>query len=99
MGTVTRRAVEPTWMTAANAKLGRIGSELKSLIRAPKGYAIVGADVDSEELWICSVLGDAQLKIHGATPLGFMTLQGTKGKRTDMHTKSGDMLGISVRCF
>ena len=44
----------------------RIGSELKSLVRAPPGYFLVGADVDSQELWIASILGDAQFaKVHG----------------------------------
>lgn len=37
MGTVTRRAVEPTWLTASNAKRNRIGSELKAMVKAPKG--------------------------------------------------------------
>ncbi|KAJ3343288.1 DNA-directed DNA polymerase gamma mip1 [Entophlyctis luteolus] len=95
MGTVTRRAVESTWLTAANAKKNRIGSELKTLVRAPQGYSFVGADVDSEELWICSLFGDAQFGIHGATPLGFMTLQGTKAKGTDLHTVTGNIVGIS----
>ncbi|KAJ3015810.1 UNVERIFIED_CONTAM: DNA-directed DNA polymerase gamma mip1 [Siphonaria sp. JEL0065] len=95
MGTVTRRAVESTWLTASNAKKTRIGSELKTLIRAPAGYSIVGADVDSEELWICSLLGDAQFGIHGGTPIGFMTLQGTKSKGTDLHTVTGNIAGIS----
>ena len=53
MGTVTRRAIEKTWLTASNAKPNRIGSELKAMVRAPPGWCIVGADVDSEELWIC----------------------------------------------
>ncbi|KAJ3103934.1 DNA-directed DNA polymerase gamma mip1 [Phlyctochytrium planicorne] len=95
IGTVTRRAVESTWLTASNAKSNRIGSELKSLIEAPKEYLIVGADVDSEELWICSLIGDAQFGIHGATPLGFMTLQGNKKNRTDLHSVTGDIIGIS----
>ncbi|KAJ3172746.1 DNA-directed DNA polymerase gamma mip1 [Geranomyces variabilis] len=95
MGTVTRRAVERTWMTAANAKKNRIGSELKSQVQAPAGYKIVGADVDSEELWIASLLGDAQFAIHGATAIGFMTLQGTKKQGTDLHTVTGKILGIS----
>jgi DNA polymerase gamma 1 len=82
MGTVTRRAVEATWMTAANAKSDRIGSELKSLIKSPKGYRFIGADVDSQELWIASLLGDAQFGIHGASAIGFMTLQGTKSMKT-----------------
>ncbi|KAG1763684.1 DNA polymerase family A-domain-containing protein [Suillus occidentalis] len=64
MGTVTRRAIERTWLTASNAKKNRVGSELKAMVRAPKGYAIVGADVDSEELWISSCMGDAQFGLH-----------------------------------
>ncbi|KAI9092441.1 DNA polymerase family A-domain-containing protein [Phlyctochytrium arcticum] len=95
MGTVTRRAVESTWMTAANAKKNRIGSELKTQIQAPKGWKIIGADVDSEELWIASLLGDAQFGIHGATAIGFMTLQGTKKAATDLHSVTGSILGIS----
>ncbi|KAF9114436.1 DNA-directed DNA polymerase gamma mip1 [Mortierella sp. AM989] len=95
MGTVTRRAVEKTWMTASNAKKNRIGSELKSMVEAPAGYKIVGADVDSEELWISSLMGDAQFRMHGATALGWMTLQGTKTAGTDLHSKTALILGIS----
>lgn len=51
-GTLTRRAVEATWMTASNADPERVGSELRSMIQAPPGYNFVGADVDSQELWI-----------------------------------------------
>ena len=80
-GTVTRRAVEPTWLTASNAQVtsrsrqresdifaqaDRIGSELKAMVQAPKGYCFVGADVDSQELWIASILADAQYAgMHG----------------------------------
>ena len=65
-GTVTRRAVEPTWLTASNAKETRVGSELKVMIRAPDDYHFVGADVDSQELWIASVLGDMHFAgMHG----------------------------------
>ncbi|KAF9429675.1 DNA-directed DNA polymerase gamma mip1 [Podila epigama] len=95
MGTVTRRAVEKTWMTASNAKKNRIGSELKSMVEAPAGYKIVGADVDSEELWISSLMGDAQFRMHGATALGWMTLQGTKSAGTDLHSKTAQIMGIS----
>ncbi|RKP23391.1 DNA polymerase family A-domain-containing protein, partial [Syncephalis pseudoplumigaleata] len=95
MGTITRRAVEPTWMTASNAKKNRIGSELKSTVRAPPGYRIIGADVDSEELWISSLIGDAQFGAHGATAFGWMTLQGTKSAGTDMHSKTASILGIN----
>lgn len=53
-GTLTRRASEPTWMTASNAQSDRIGSELRCMVQAPDNYRIVGADVDSQELWISS---------------------------------------------
>ncbi|RAL59230.1 hypothetical protein DID88_006945 [Monilinia fructigena] len=95
MGTVTRRAVENTWLTASNAKKNRVGSELKSMIKAPPGYCFVGADVDSEELWIASLVGDSQFKLHGGNAVGFMTLEGTKAAGTDLHSRTADILGIT----
>ncbi|KAF9560188.1 gamma DNA-directed DNA polymerase [Agrocybe pediades] len=95
MGAVTRRAIEKTWLTASNAKKDRVGSELKAMVKAPKGYAIVGADVDSEELWISSCMGDAQFGLHGASAIGWMTLEGTKAAGTDLHSKTASILGIS----
>lgn len=92
MGTVTRRAVESTWLTASNAKKNRIGSELKAQICAPEGYSFVGADVDSEELWIASLFGDSVLRIHGGTPIGWMCLEGTKAEGSDLHTKTAQIL-------
>lgn len=94
MGTVTRRATENTWLTASNAKANRIGSELKSMIEVPEGYAFVGADVDSEELWIASLIGDSMFKMHGATALGWMTLEGEKSEKTDLHSKTAEIMGI-----
>ena len=95
MGTITRRAVENTWLTASNAKINRVGSELKSMIKAPPGYCFVGADVDSQELWIASLVGDVQFGLHGGNALGFMTLEGTKSAGTDLHSKTAKILGIS----
>lgn len=95
MGTITRRAVENTWLTASNAKANRVGSELKSMIKAPRGYSFVGADVDSQELWIASLVGDASFKIHGGNAIGFMTLEGTKSAGTDLHSRTASILGIS----
>lgn len=95
MGTVTRRAVENTWLTASNAKKNRVGSELKAMVRAPPGHVFVGADVDSEELWIASVVGDAQFKLHGGNAIGFMTLEGTKAAGTDLHSRTAAILGIT----
>ncbi|XP_066950495.1 DNA polymerase subunit gamma-1 isoform X1 [Macrobrachium rosenbergii] len=95
-GTITRRAVERTWMTASNAYSDRIGSELKAMIEAPPGYKFVGADVDSQELWIAAVLGDAYFSSeHGSTAFGWMTLQGKKSDGSDMHSRTAEMAGIS----
>lgn len=94
MGTITRRATENTWLTASNSKATRIGSELKAMIEAPKGYAFVGADVDSEELWIASLIGDSMFRIHGGTSLGWMTLEGDKSEKTDLHSKTAEIMGI-----
>lgn len=44
----------------------RVGSELKAMVQVPPGYHLVGADVDSQELWIAAVLGEAQFAgMHG----------------------------------
>lgn len=95
MGTITRRAVENTWLTASNAKKNRVGSELKAMVKAPPGHCFVGADVDSEELWIASVVGDATFGLHGGNAIGFMTLEGTKAAGTDLHSRTAGILGIT----
>lgn len=95
MGTITRRATENTWLTASNSKKNRIGSELKLTIRAPEGYTFVGADVDSEELWIAALISDSKFKAHGSTALAWMTLEGDKNQKTDLHSKTAEILGIS----
>ncbi|XP_069480412.1 DNA polymerase subunit gamma-1 [Ambystoma mexicanum] len=95
-GTITRRAVEPTWLTASNARDDRVGSELKAMIQAPPGYNLVGADVDSQELWIAAILGEANFTgMHGCTAFGWMTLQGKKSSGTDLHSKTAATIGIS----
>ncbi|XP_037959591.1 DNA polymerase subunit gamma-1, mitochondrial [Teleopsis dalmanni] len=95
-GTLTRRAMEPTWLTASNSQRERVGSELRAMVQAPPTYKIIGADVDSQELWIASVLGDAYAcGVHGATPLGWMTLSGSKKNGTDMHSVTAKAVAIS----
>ena len=87
-GTLTRRAVERCWMTASNSQQDRIGSELRAMIQAPKNYCIVGADVDSQELWIASLLGDYHLaKVHGCTPFSWMTLKGKLSNDLNCYAK------------
>lgn len=37
------------------------------MVQTPSNYCFVGADVDSQELWIASILADAKYAgIHGA---------------------------------
>lgn len=44
----------------------RVGSELKAMVQVPPGYHLVGADVDSQELWIAAILGEAHFAgMHG----------------------------------
>ncbi|XP_050355266.1 DNA polymerase subunit gamma-1, mitochondrial-like [Nymphalis io] len=84
-GTLTRRASEPTWMTASNANSERIGSELRALVQAPPGYKFVGADVDSQELWIAALLGDSASGVCGGSAFGWAVLAGDKRRATDLH--------------
>ncbi|CAH8834474.1 unnamed protein product [Trichobilharzia szidati] len=93
-GTVSRRAVEPLWLTASNADENRLGSEIKAMIQSPPGYVFVGADVDSQEMWIASLIGDSSVGFQGSTPYGWMTLQGNKMDGTDLHTKIAKEMGI-----
>lgn len=57
----------PAWgLTSLFPQPDRVGSELKAMVQAPPGYVLVGADVDSQELWIAAVLGDAHFAgMHG----------------------------------
>ncbi|XP_018649151.1 putative DNA polymerase gamma [Schistosoma mansoni] len=93
-GTVSRRAVEPLWLTASNADENRLGSEIKAMVQSPPGYVFVGADVDSQEMWIAALIGDAGVGFQGSTPYGWMTLQGNKLDGTDLHTKIAKEMGI-----
>ena len=66
-------------------------------MEAPEGYHLVGADVDSQELWIAAVLGDSShpAREHGCTPLGWMTLRGSKAEGTDLHSVTAKTTGVS----
>lgn len=56
----------PEGLTSLFLQPDRVGSELKAMVQAPPGYVLVGADVDSQELWIAAVLGDAHFAgMHG----------------------------------
>ncbi|XP_072945255.1 DNA polymerase subunit gamma-1, mitochondrial [Epargyreus clarus] len=94
-GTLTRRASEPTWMTASNAHKERIGSELRAMVQSPPGYKFVGADVDSQELWIAALLGDSSIGLCGGTPFGWAVLAGDKSRQTDLHSLTAKAASIN----
>ena len=94
-GTITGRAADNLWQVLANPKPKRIGTELKSMVEAPQGYRIVGADVDSQELWLDSLLGDKVIGYCGSTPLGLMVLIGDKAAKTDVHSKVAEQSNIA----
>lgn len=86
-GTASRRCVESLWLTVPSAKSDVVGSELKGLIRPPKGYKLIGSDFDSQEMKIAAFFADAyKWNEFGSTPLGYTILSGSKEKGTDSHT-------------
>lgn len=96
-GTITRRATENTWLTASNPKPDKIGSEIKTNVRAPSGYKIVGADVSAQEAWISAIFGDSDsFKIQGGTAYGNQCLVGNKQHGTDFHSSTADILNKAI---
>jgi DNA polymerase gamma 1 len=85
-GTTTGRCRDSLWLVCANPKAKRIGTELKSMVEAPAGYVIVGADIDSEEAWLAGILGDSLNGFNGSTALGFINVEGSKEAGNDLHT-------------
>jgi DNA polymerase gamma 1 len=93
-GTITRRMADSTWQCSPNAKKTRIGTELKTMIEAPKGYKIVGADVDGQEAWIGSLFADALRGYCGSSAFGLTLLIGIKAQKTDVHSVISALAGI-----
>lgn len=94
-GTITGRAADSLWQVLANPKEKRLGTELKSMIEAPEGYYIVGFDVDSEEMRLAALLGDADVGYVGTTPIGLMVAIGDKNTRTDVHSIVAQQLRVN----
>ncbi|KAK6318069.1 hypothetical protein J4Q44_G00113600 [Coregonus suidteri] len=95
-GTVTHRAVEPTWLTASNARRDRVGSDLKAMVQVPPGYHLVGWTWTPRS---CGSLPCCErptlLACTAAQRSGWMTLQGKKSQGTYLHSRTADTVGIS----
>lgn len=86
-GTVTRRTVEPLFATMCSTKNWRIGTELKTRVKAPEGWKVVGADFDGQEMQIASIYSDCwEGGQVGCSPFGYNVLSGSKESGTDPHT-------------
>jgi DNA polymerase gamma 1 len=94
-GTATRRCADKVYQVMPNPKKGKPGTEFKATIAAPAGYKIVGADIDSEELWLAGLLGDQAYGYMGSTPLSRMCILGSKALGTDPHSVLAKEAGIS----
>jgi DNA polymerase gamma 1 len=98
-GTWTRRKAGKLWLVASNPKPGKIGTEAKSFIEPPVvngvQWKLVGADFDSQELRLASLLGDAVHKMVGSTPLSVSVIAGEKKSGTDTHSVIAKVAGCS----
>lgn len=95
-GTGSGRAVERLWLTVSGPKKDMIGSECKSMVKAPRGKVFVAADFDSQESKLSAGFADAYLQqIFGATSMSNTIMVGDKSKGTDTHTLLAKYLKIN----
>uniref|UniRef100_A0A1I7TFQ6 DNA-directed DNA polymerase n=2 Tax=Caenorhabditis tropicalis TaxID=1561998 RepID=A0A1I7TFQ6_9PELO len=103
-GTVSRRSVHKLWVTLTNQSTEHvIGTGIKAMVQSPKGFRLVGADVDSQEQWLAALYGDASeekrlpvdQRVAGKTAFSNMMLAGSKSDNTDLHSVVANQLKIS----
>lgn len=98
-GTWTKRKVGRFWPVCSNPKKTKVGSGAKSLICAPviagTQWKLVGADFDSQELRLASLIGDAVYGYVGSTPLSVSVIAGEKKAGTDTHSLVAKQAGCS----
>lgn len=86
-GTITRRASEKCWLVLPDPKSKVIGSETKSMIRAPEGKVFVGFDFDAQELRIGAAKADSYYGFNGSTAMSITQFVGSKSNHTDGHSQ------------
>lgn len=86
-GTITRRATEKCWLVLPDPKPKVIGSETKSMIRAPEGKVFVGFDFDAQELRIGAAKADTHYGFNGSTAMSITQFTGSKSNHTDGHSQ------------
>ncbi len=99
-GTVTRRAVEPLFLTMCGVKSHKLATEFKTRIEAPDGWKIVMADVDAEELQIASIFADKWYGDNvGCSAMTYEILSGDKNKGSDGHTRTAKEMVLNDMGF
>lgn len=95
IGTLTGRQVEKTWLTAAQCKPGKLGSDFFHIIQPPSGWDMILWDEDTEEVRIAALWGDFRNgKIIGSTPMSQIAFMGDKDLGTDAHSVTATLAGI-----
>jgi DNA polymerase gamma 1 len=95
MATWTGRKVEKLWLTAAQCKPQKIGTDLFHAVQAPEGWSFVGADMDTQEVRIAGFWGDFYAGMGlGGTPMSQSAIMGHKDLGTDPHTVTAKIAGI-----
>lgn len=85
MGIIICCVVENIWFIVSNVKKNCVGLEFKVMVKVFEGYSFVGVDVDFEEFWIVSLIGDVIFKFYGGNVVGFMILEGIKVVGIDLY--------------
>ena len=96
LGTLTGRQVHKLWLTAAQCKPGKLGTDLTHAVQARDGRVFVSWDEDTEEVRIAAVWGDHyNCGGLGSTPMSQYALMGSKSKGTDAHSLTAKLAGLS----
>jgi len=92
-GTISRRSkgLPVVWPKPSD----KIGSSIMRHVVAPDGFVLVGADFDSQESRLAAqVFTDCRVGRHGSSEWSMAVLQGDKALKTDIHSRTAQMLGI-----
>ena len=83
--TVSGRGGQRLWYTVPGAQAHKIGTEIKTRVKAPEGWSIVGGDIDGQELQIFSMYADCKYGVSGSSPVAFSVINGNKDDKTEPH--------------
>jgi DNA polymerase gamma 1 len=100
VGALTGRQVHKLWLTAAQCKKDKLGTDLFHVIQPPEGWSMVLWDEDTEEVRIGAIWGDYQRGMGlGATAMSQIAFMGKKGdslaNSTDAHSVTAKLAEIT----